>query len=146
MDVNPFMTAPAFHPDAVYRINVDNDGDAHADVAFTFEFSKPHGDMQTATAHLAYGNDADKAEPAGQVIASAVTVGLSDPVLPVTAGPCTLFIGERSDPFFADAEGALHDFHFTGDDAFAGKNVLSIALEVLTRFSEPIPRSVCGQK
>src|SRR5262249_25490370 len=41
-----------------------------------------------------------------------------------------LFIGVRSDPFFADGEGAFHDFQFTGDDTFAGKNILSIALEI----------------
>jgi hypothetical protein len=46
------------------------------------------------------------------------------------AGPCRLFFGVRSDPFFADAEGALHGFQWTGQDTFAGKNVLSIALEV----------------
>jgi hypothetical protein len=33
-------------------------------------------------------------------------------------------------PFFADGEGAFHDFQFTGDDTFAGKNVLAMALEV----------------
>ena len=49
---------------------------------------------------------------------------------PVDAGPCRLFIGVRSDPFFADAEGALHGFQWTGQDTFAGKNILSIALEV----------------
>jgi len=29
-------------------------------------------------------------------------------------GPYRLFIGVRSDPFFADAEGALHKPQFTG--------------------------------
>jgi len=48
----------------------------------------------------------------------------------VEAGSCRLFIGVRSDPFFADGEGAFHDFQFTGDDTFAGKNILSMALEV----------------
>jgi len=32
--------------------------------------------------------------------------------------------------FFADGEGAFHDFQFTGDDTFAGKNILTMALEV----------------
>ena len=41
-----------------------------------------------------------------------------------------LLIGVRSDPFFGDPEGYAHGFHFTGQDAFANKNVLSIALEV----------------
>jgi len=42
----------------------------------------------------------------------------------------TVFTGVRSDPFFADGEGAFHDFQFTGDDTFAGKNILSMALEI----------------
>ena len=36
----------------------------------------------------------------------------------------------RSDPFFADVEGALHGFAWTGHDDFAGNNVDTIALEV----------------
>ncbi len=36
----------------------------------------------------------------------------------------------RSEPFFADVDGALHGFQWTGHDDFAGNNVLSIALEV----------------
>ena len=34
-NVNPFMTGADFNPDAVYRINVDNDGDTQADAAFS---------------------------------------------------------------------------------------------------------------
>ena len=34
MDSNPFTKGDGFHPDAVYRFNIDNDGDALADVAF----------------------------------------------------------------------------------------------------------------
>jgi hypothetical protein len=36
----------------------------------------------------------------------------------------------RSDPFFADADGAFHGFQWTGQDALANRNILSIALEV----------------
>src|SRR5581483_5909101 len=45
-------------------------------------------------------------------------------------GAARLFAGERSDPFFADAEGALHGLQWTGNDTFAGTSILSIALEV----------------
>lgn len=86
--------------------------------------------MQTATAYLAVGREANQPEPAGEVLASASSVGFDGSALPVEAGPVRMFIGERSDPFFADAEGVLHGFQWTGQDAFAGKNVLSIALEV----------------
>ena len=130
MDANPFMTGSEFHPDAVYRINIDNDGDAHADVAFSFVFSKPENGMQTGTAYYATGGQAGQPEPAGEVLIEAAPVGFDATAHPVQAGRCRLFLGVRSDPFFADAEGALHGFQWTGQDTFAGKNILSIALEV----------------
>ena len=34
------VTGPEFYPGAFYRINIDNDGDNQADVAFTFVFSE----------------------------------------------------------------------------------------------------------
>ena len=58
MDSNPFTKGDAFHPDAVYRFNIDNDGDAIADVAFSFTFSAPDNGKQTATAYYATGDDA----------------------------------------------------------------------------------------
>jgi hypothetical protein len=129
-DVNPFMTGADFHPDAVYRINVDNDGDTQADVAFSFVFSESNGGTQTATVYYATGSQAREPEPAGEVLIEGVPVGFDETAKPVEAGACRLFIGVRSDPFFADGEGAFHDFQFTGDDTFAGKNILSMALEV----------------
>ena len=41
MDSNPFTQGNGFHPDAVYRFNIDNDGDSPADVAFSFTISEP---------------------------------------------------------------------------------------------------------
>jgi hypothetical protein len=129
-DYDPFLTAPAFHPDATYRINVDNNGDSLTDIAFTFQFTEPRDGAQSATAHLARGREAQQPEPAGEVLAMEIPVGFDSSATPVVADGCRVFIGVRSDPFFADAEGALHGFNFTGDDFFAGKNVLTIALEV----------------
>jgi hypothetical protein len=139
IDVNPFMTAPAFHPDAVYRINIDTDGDVHADVAFTFTFSPFENGTQTGTVYYATGPDADRPEPAGEVLTSSLPVGFSAAARPVQAGPVRLFAGVRSDPFFADAEGALHGFQWTGVDTFAGKNILSIALEVPDHMLDTAP-------
>jgi len=130
IDVNPFMTGSEFHPDGVYRINIDNDADLQADVAFTFVFSRPKDGRQTATAYYATGNQARQPEPAGDVLIEATPVGFDATAQPVHAGPCRLFTGVRSDPFFADAEGYFHGFQWTGQDTFAGKNILSIALEV----------------
>ena len=49
---------------------------------------------------------------------------------PVRAGRIRLFAGLRSDPFFADVEGALHGLEWTGHDDFADNSVDSIVLEV----------------
>ena len=135
MDSNPFMlpepmTGPEFHPDAVYRLNIDSDGDAHADAAFSFTFSPLENGAQTGTAHYATGPQARQPEPAGQMLTASLPVGFDAAARPVQAGPVRLFAGVRSDPFFVDFEGTLHGFQWTGHDDFAGKNILSIALEV----------------
>lgn len=139
MDVNPFTTGISamppflmkseFHPDGVYRINVDSNGDALADAAFTFVFSELKHGTQTATTYYATGTQARQPEPGGQVLLSSAPVGFDADAKPVQAGPCRLFFGVRSDPFFADADGAFHGFNWTGQDAFANRNILSIALE-----------------
>jgi Domain of unknown function (DUF4331) len=130
LDANPFMTGADFHPDGVYRINIDNDADARADAAFSFVYSESNGGAQTGTVYYATGSEARDPDPVGQVLIEGTPVGFDATATPVEAGPCRLFIGVRSDPFFADGEGAFHDFQFTGDDTFAGKNILTIALEV----------------
>jgi hypothetical protein len=108
MDSNPFTKGNGFHPDAVYRFNIDNDGDELADVAFSFTFSEPKDGRQTATAYHATGSQAQTREPRGEVLIEAIEVDFDAMATPVQAGPCRLFIGKRSDPFFADADGVLH--------------------------------------
>ncbi len=49
------VTGPEFYPGAVYRINIDTDGDNHADIAFTFTFSDLENGTQTGTAWYATG-------------------------------------------------------------------------------------------
>jgi hypothetical protein len=34
----PFLMKPEFHPDGIYRINIDTNGDALADAAFTYRY------------------------------------------------------------------------------------------------------------
>ena len=138
MDANPFTNGNGFHPDAVYRFNIDTNGDNLAEVAFSFTFSEANDDgRQTATATYATGNHAQTREPAGDILIQATPVGTDATATPVQAGPCRLFVGKRSDPFFADADGVLHwlldgaagNFQWTGTDTFADANVLSIVLE-----------------
>jgi Domain of unknown function (DUF4331) len=124
------VTGPEFYPGAVYRINIDTDGDNHADVAFTFTFSEYENGTQTGTMWYATGAQARQPEPAGEVLSSDIPVSFDGTAQPVQAGPVRLAAGLRSDPFFADVEGALHGFVWTGHDDFAENNVDSIALEV----------------
>jgi hypothetical protein len=124
------ITSRDFHPGAVYRINIDNDGDAQADVAFTFTFSEPVNGVQTGTVHYATGAQAREPGPAGEELTASVPVSVDAMVQPVEAGEIRVFAGARSEPFFADIEGALHGFQWTGHDDLAGNNVLSIVLVV----------------
>ncbi len=88
MNSNPFTQGDGFHPDAVYRFNIDTDGDAHADVAFSFTFSPPRDGRQTATAYYATGSDAQTREPRGETLIADTPVGLDATATPVQAGPC----------------------------------------------------------
>ena len=124
------VTGPEFYPGAVYRINIDTDGDAHADIAFTFVFSEFENGVQTGTAWYATGAQARQPGPVGEQLTSSLPVSFDGTVRPVEAGAVRLAAGLRSDPFFADVEGALHGFAWTGHDDFAANNVDSIVLEV----------------
>src|SRR6476661_8174148 len=84
-DVNPFMTGADFHPDAVYRLNVDNDGDTQADAAFTFVFSESNGGNQTGTVLYATGAQARQPEPMGEVLIENMPVEFGDVAKPVEA-------------------------------------------------------------
>jgi len=124
------VTGPEFYPGAVYRINIDTDGDNHADIAFTFVFSEYENGRQTGNAWYATGAQARQAEPGGEVLAEGFGVSFDGTAQPVEAKGIRLAAGLRSDPFFADVEGALHGFAWTGHDDFAANNVDSIVLEV----------------
>ncbi|MEU6232397.1 DUF4331 family protein [Kitasatospora sp. NPDC047058] len=132
MNVNPYAPTQAaeFHPDAVYRINIDSDGDDRADVAYSFTFSGADTGGQTVTVHRATGEAARSHEAAGDVLFSAVPVAFGDAPDVVEANGHRLSVGLRSDPFFADLEGIVNDFTWTGKDAMADANVFGIALEV----------------
>jgi uncharacterized protein DUF4331 len=147
MNSNPFTQGNGFHPDAVHRFNIDNDGDSLADVAFSFTFSPLTDGRQTATACYATGTDAQTREPRGDILIQDTPVGFDATATPVQAGRCRLFIGKRSDPFFADADGILHwlvdgakgNFQWSGKDTFAGANIFSIAVEAPNDMLGPGP-------
>src|SRR3974377_695946 len=56
LNANP--NADALHPDAIYRLNIDNDGDYLTDIAFSYVFSKPQNGRQTVHVFVAGGGGA----------------------------------------------------------------------------------------
>ncbi|MFJ2577491.1 DUF4331 family protein [Kitasatospora aureofaciens] len=132
MNVNPYAPTQAaeFHPDAVYRLNVDNDGDNRADVAYSFTFSNPNTGGQAVTVHRATGAAAQQHDATGEVLFADVPVAFGDAPVVIEKNGCKLSVGLRSDPFFADLEGIVNNVTWTGKDAMAGANVFGIALEV----------------
>jgi hypothetical protein len=51
LNANPL--ADALHPDAIYRLAVDNDGDLQNDIAFSYVFSEPKDGKQIVDVYLA---------------------------------------------------------------------------------------------
>jgi hypothetical protein len=84
------VTGPEFYPGAVYRINIDTDGDALADVAFTFAFSDYIEGRQTGTVRYATGAQARQPEPAGEVLTTGIPVSFGTATLPMRAGQALL--------------------------------------------------------
>ena len=84
----------------------------------------------SATVRRAEGADAAGIGDGGDVIVEDAPVSLSAEARVTETGDYRFFAGWRGDPFFFDAEGALSDFQFTGNDFFADKDVCSIVLEV----------------
>src|SRR6202142_1762228 len=66
LNANP--NADALHPDAIYRLNIDTDGDLATDVALSYVFSKPQNGRQTFNVFLAKGAESRSPEPVGQKI------------------------------------------------------------------------------
>ena len=147
LDVDPLTSRSdaEFDPHGVYRFNVDTDGDAFADIAYSVVFPHEHDTTQTATVYRAKGEAARSPEALGEVIIEDAPVSTGANPVVTRSGEYRFFAGLRSDPFFADfsvglavalsqagygiskAQGGLN---FTGNDFFADKNVLAIVLEV----------------
>lgn len=147
LNANPEISG--FHPDAIYRLNIDNDGDGLTDIAFIYVFSPVTDGRQTASVYLARGSQARSDEVAGTKIISDAEVSFSPEPNIVMTGAIAFCAGARSDAFFFDYEGvenlfdtdggrnftALHlggPTPWTGLDSNTEANVLSIALELPT--------------
>jgi len=154
LNANP--TADALHPDAVYRLNIDNDGDLRDDIAFSFVYSEPQDGRQTVDVYLAYDQEAESDQAVGSRIFEGVEVSFGKTPNIVTAGSFTFFAGARSDAFFFDFDGIKNLFDtsggrnftaphlggespWTGVDSNTEANVFSMVLESPTSALGPDP-------
>jgi len=124
----PTTTEP-FAPEAIYELKVDTNSDGVADVAFRTRFAEANGG-QSATVRRIEGADTAGSGDGGEVVVQDAPVSSGSDVRVTESGEYRFFAGWRSDPFFFDAEGALNEFQFTGNDFFADKDVCSMVLEL----------------
>jgi hypothetical protein len=129
MPPKPTVAEP-YAPEAVYELRIDTNGDAVADIGYRLRVSSSKDGTQTATLRRAEGAQAARMGDEGRVIAEGIPVSTGREAPATVAGDHRVFVGKRSDPFFFDVQGALHDMKFTGDDYFADKNVYSLVLDV----------------
>lgn len=147
LNANP--NADALHPGAVYRLGIDNDGDLHDDIAFSFVYAPPRDGRQTVDVYRAVGADADGEGAVGERIFTDVEVSFEDTPHIVAAEGITFCAGARSDAFFFDFDGIKNLFditggrnftapHLGGDSPWTGvdsnlaANVFSMAIELPT--------------
>ena len=150
LNANP--NADALHPDAIYRLAIDTDGDLVNDVAFSFVFSTPIDDRQTVNVFLARDEQSRSPEPVGEQIFTDVEVSFGAHPNIATARDITFAAGARSDAFFFDFDGIKNLFDtsgkrnftaphlaelggkspWTGQDSNTEANVFSIAIELPT--------------
>jgi|ERR1700729_1975387 len=138
MDVHPSVgvnppgptTTVPFATDALYEVMIDTDGDTVANIAYSVRFASSRGGELTATLRRIDGAGSDRTGHDGVVIVEGAPVSTGREARVTNAGDYRFFAGWRSDPFFFDAQGALNNLKFTGQDFFADKNVASIVLEL----------------
>ena len=147
LNANPH--ADALHPDAIYRLGIDTDGDHLDDVAISFVFAPPVEGSQTFDVHVATGAQARSAEAVGEQVVSSGPVSFGPDAQVVRSGDWTFFAGARSDAFFFDFDGIKNLFDirgnrnftaprfggeapWTGIDSNAEANVFSMAVEMPT--------------
>jgi hypothetical protein len=155
LNANP--EAGALHPDAIYRLNIDTDGDYLADLAISYLFAPARNGSQTFSVRVATSGDAGSAEAAGAAVVNDAAVCFGTTPELVTAGDHTFFAGSRSDAFFFDFDGikAIFDLGdgnnftaprlvgqspWTGVDSNTEANVFSMAVELPTSEFGPNPK------
>src|SRR6201987_75828 len=121
LNANP--NADALHPDAIYRLNIDNDGDYLTDIAFSYVFSKPQNGKQTVDVFVATGLESRSDEAGGRKIIADPEASFGANPKIIKSGPYTFFAGSRSDAFFFDLDGIKNLFDISGKRNFTEPHV-----------------------
>ena len=121
LNANP--SADALHPDAIYRLNIDNDGDCLTDIAISYVFSKPQNGRQTVNVFVAKGAEARSVEAAGTKIIADAEVSFGAKPNIVKSGAYNFFAGARSDAFFFDFDGIKNLFDTSGGRNFTAPHL-----------------------
>jgi len=116
LNANP--NADALNPDAIYRVNIDTDGDYLTDIAFSYVFSKPQNGRQTFSVYKATGAESRSPEAVGTKIVADAECAFGPTPNIVRSGPYTFFAGSRSDAFFFDFDGIKNLFDIRGKRNF----------------------------
>ncbi|MGH3628293.1 MAG: DUF4331 family protein, partial [Sciscionella sp.] len=147
LNANP--QADALHPDAIYRLAIDNDGDLLNDMAFSWVFAAPNNGEQNFSVFLAKGAEARSVEAVGTQVVTEAKVSFGPEPNIVKSGDYTFFAGARSDAFCFDYDGIknLYDTRggrnftaphlggkspWTGKDSNTEANVFSTVVELPT--------------
>ena len=91
LNANP--NADALHPDAIYRLNVDNDGDYVTDIALSYVFSKPQNGTQTVNVFVAKDAESRSPEAIGTKIIADAEVSFGTKPNIINSGSYTFFAG-----------------------------------------------------
>ena len=129
-----------FDANTLLEFNIDNNGDNIEDLVLQCKYDAASNKMQVY-GPIAPSAKGTKSKVEGSVTAEAVVTAYSSSSTPTIGTGTTgikVFAGPRDDPFFFDlnqykkilAGTAPAGFNNPGTDAFAGSNVLSIAVEV----------------
>ncbi len=121
LNANP--NADALHPYAIYRLNIDNDGDCLTDIAISYVFSPPQNGSQTFSVFIARGDEARSPEAVGEKVVTDAEVSFGTMANRVTSGPYTFFAGSRSDAFFFDFDGIKNLFDTSGNRNFTAPHL-----------------------
>ena len=106
--------ADALHPDAIYRLNIDNDGDLLTTSRLATCFRSRKTASRLSTCFWTKARSRARSKAVGNKIVADAEVSFGPKPNLVKAGDYTFFAGSRSDAFFFDFDGIKNLFDIRG--------------------------------